>query len=327
MVKEKLAGKTAGSDNEGGGLDAVAQQTESIKAVAEGTVGADINMADVTPAVSSEEALVAREAAVSAREEAMAAREEAMVAREEAMAASKEADAAADDVAVVTSEAEAAHTPLAADDPTAAESTPAAADANAGADAIPNARDDDTRRFVAPDGNVFEWSESKGGWELIKNNTRSNNRDNSTDQIRSFVHAVCAKHKIGARGLDLVGHSFGTSCVANCMKGERSRAFVNHVTMIVPVSFAMQSQLVVVLKEQLQANATTLDGLADPDDHALHRRRVVGRVGSLTGVASQYGRARSDTALLHGVDNVADLLVVDEIVFPDTLAGLAHSEF
>ena len=63
----------------------------------------------------------------------------------------------------------------------------------------------------------------------------------STDQIRSFVHAVCAKHKIGARGLDLVGHSFGTSCVANCMKGERSRAFVNHVTMIDPVSFAMQS--------------------------------------------------------------------------------------
>jgi hypothetical protein len=63
----------------------------------------------------------------------------------------------------------------------------------------------------------------------------------SADQIRSFVHAVCAKHGIGARGLDLVGHSFGTSCVANCMKGETSRAFVNHVTMIDPVSFAMQS--------------------------------------------------------------------------------------
>lgn len=63
----------------------------------------------------------------------------------------------------------------------------------------------------------------------------------STEKIRSFIHAVCAKHGIGARGLDLVGHSFGTSCVANCMKGEISRAFVNQVTMIDPVSFAMQS--------------------------------------------------------------------------------------
>ena len=62
----------------------------------------------------------------------------------------------------------------------------------------------------------------------------------STEKIRNFVHALCAKHGIGARGLDLVGHSFGTACVANCMKGERSRAFVNHVTMIDPVSFAMQ---------------------------------------------------------------------------------------
>ena len=139
----------------------------STAAVAEGpTVGADINMADVTPAVSSEEALVAREAAVAAREEAMAAREEAMVAREEAMAASKEAEAAADDVAVVaavTSEAEAAHTRLAADDPSAAESTPAAADANDGADAGADAgalaaetADDSTSAGATPAANERE---------------------------------------------------------------------------------------------------------------------------------------------------------------------------
>ena len=134
----------------------------STAAVAEGTVGADINMAEVTPAVSSTSSLVAREAAVSAREEAMAAREEAMVAREEAMAASKEAEAAADDVAVVaavTSEAEAAHTPLAADDPSAAESTPAAADANAGANAgalAAERADDSTSAGATPAANERE---------------------------------------------------------------------------------------------------------------------------------------------------------------------------